>query len=282
MKIKRLILFALIFASFGRFSFAQTKRALIFAIGNYPEGSGWPVISSDRDDSLIQKALRDQKFEDIKVIQDKEATISGIKNSLNELISRSEPGDVVVIHFSSHGEQLEDLNGNKPDGLEESIVSYEAKLPPYGTEPTEEEVIKLREGYFRDDVFGAYVDRLRTKLGPKGDVMILMDLCYAGTGTRGIAKIRGGKPPLVSAKFNSQKRPATADNKPALPLPDERVMASYVVIGAARANEADNETFDDNRQGVGPLSYAVSKSIYQTGLRNDLPVSFCQYPGLHE
>jgi len=256
---KRFILFIIICTTAWQLAYGQTKRALIFAIGNYPEESGWTEISSLRDDSLIQKALQDQKFQDIKVVQDKDATISGIKNSLNDLISRSNPGDIIVIHFSSHGEQVEDLNGNKPDGLEESIVSYEAKQPPYGSEPTKEEILKLRDGYFTDDVFGKYVDKLRLKLGNKGDVIIFLDLCYAGTGTRGIAKVRGGKPPLVSPGFYLLKHETTDENKQVLPLPDESNMAPYVVIGASRANESDNETFDDTKHNIGPLSYAMSK-----------------------
>jgi len=259
MKTWWLLLLLLIFITPPFAAGAQTKRALIFAIGNYPEDSGWPAISSLRDDSIVVKALRDQQFSDIKVVQDGGATIAGIKNSLNELISRAEPGDVVVVHFSSHGEQVEDLDGNKPDGLEESIASYEAKQPPYGTEPTQEEILKLRKGYFLENTFGTYVDKLREKLGKNGDVVVFLDLCYAGTGTRGTAKVRGGKAPLVSRGFYSRKHTATGSNKQVIPLTDQSNMAPYVVIGAARANEPDNETFDDTRHGIGPLSYAISK-----------------------
>ena len=259
MKIRWLLLICVIFLLLPPAVSGQTKRALIFAIGNYPDDSGWPAISSARDDSLVQKALRDQQFRDIRIVQDRGATIAGIKNALNDLVNRSVPGDIVVIHFSSHGEQVEDLDGNKPDGLEESIVSYEAKQPAYGTEPTREELLKLRQGYFLDNVFGAYVDKLRTKLGKNGDVVVFLDLCYAGTGTRGTAKVRGGKAPLVSRGFYSRKHAITADNKQVLTLLDESNMASYVVIGAARANESDNETFDDTRHSIGPLSYAISK-----------------------
>ncbi|MBV8390732.1 MAG: caspase family protein, partial [Mucilaginibacter sp.] len=259
MKIKLLVFLTLALIALSRPAYSQTKRALIFAIGNYPEESGWSWIASARDDSLIQKALRNQKFGDIKVIQDKGATINGIKNALNDLISRSNPGDIVVIHFSSHGEQVEDLNGNKPDGLEESIVSYEAKQPPYGSELTKQEIFKLREGYFRDDVFGTYVDKLRARLGKEGDVIIFLDLCYAGTGTRGMARVRGGRPPLVSPDFYLHKHEITDENKPVLLLPNEINMAPYVVIGAARANESDNEILDDTKQNIGPLSYAIGK-----------------------
>ncbi len=259
MKIRWLLPFSILFPLLSTSLSGQTKRALIFAIGNYPDDSGWVAISSARDDSLVQKALRDQQFTDIRVVRDKGATIAGIKNALNDLVNRSAVGDVVVIHFSSHGEQVEDLDGNKPDGLEESIVSYEAKQPPYGTEPTREEVLKLRQGYFLDNVFGTYVDKLRAKLGKNGDVAIFLDLCYAGTGTRGTARVRGGKAPLVSRGFYSRKHAITADNKQVLTLLNESNMASYVVIGAARANESDNETYDDTRHSIGPLSYAITK-----------------------
>jgi hypothetical protein len=259
MRFKKLLSLLLFVLGLLSCAFGQTKRALIFAIGKYPDDSGWTEISSSRDDSLIKRALAEQKFSDIRNISDKEATIAGIKKALDELISRSQPGDIVVIHISSHGERIEDLGGNKPDGLEESIVSYEGKLPAYGSEPTAEEVSKLKQGYFRDDEFGRYVDKLRVKLGPKGDVMVLLDLCYAGTGTRGTAKIRGGRPPLVSPGFSNKQHNLTPDNKQDFLLPEESAMASYVVIGAAGANEADNEMKDDNGQPVGPLSFAVSK-----------------------
>src|SRR5665213_567146 len=259
MKTKLLIIFTIAFSAFATLSHGQTKRALIFAIGNYPEDSEWPPIASSWDDSLIRKALRNQKFTDVVTVRDKAATVNGIKNSLNDLITRSKPGDIVVIHFSSHGEQVEDLTGNKPDGVEESIVGFDAKQPPYGTEPTKEELLKLRKGYFLDNAFGVYVDKLRAKLGKRGDVVVFMDLCYAGTGTRGVAKTRGGRPPLVSAGFYAKKHEAAAGNEQVLQLGSESDMASYVVIGAARANESDNETFDDNQHSVGPLSYAISK-----------------------
>src|SRR6185437_3454473 len=204
------------FSAFVTLSYSQTKRALIFAIGNYPEDSQWPPIASSWDDSLVRRALRDQKFTEITTVSDKAATVNGIKNSLNDLITRSKPGDIVVIHFSSHGEQVEDLTGNKPDGLEESIVAFDAKQPPYGAEPTKEEMLKLRKGYFLDNAFGVYVDKLREKLGKKGDVIVFMDLCYAGTGTRGIAKTRGGRPPLVSQGFYSKQHGVEDANEPVL------------------------------------------------------------------
>lgn len=260
MNFKPLSLLTVFFFAMFTIANAQTKRALIFAIGNYPEDSGWQQISSVRDVSFIQKALEGQQFQDIKVVQDAGATVKGIISSLNDLIERSKPGDVVVIHFSSHGEQIEDDRGRKINGLEECIVAFDAKLASGDTPPTKEEFDKLKAGYFREDVFGSYINKLRNKLGKNGDVLIFMDLCHASTGTRGSAKVRGGKPALVSASFGKARSGAASDyDVDAGVKNDDNVMASYTVIGAARAEELDYETMDDTQQGIGSLSYAISK-----------------------
>lgn len=70
-------------------SFAQTKHALIFAIGNYPDGSGWHQISSNNDTLLLKKALTAQNFRDIKVVHDKDATVKGISKAIEQLVEKS-------------------------------------------------------------------------------------------------------------------------------------------------------------------------------------------------
>ena len=152
--------------------FAQTKRALIFAIGDYPKESGWRQISSKNDIQLIKNALNSQNFADVKVVQDQAATVKGINAALEELINKSNSGDVVVIHFSSHGEQVEDLKRHKADGMEECIVAYDAKLPDPKVPYTKAYFESLLTGYYREDLFGTYVQRLREKLGRKGDLVV--------------------------------------------------------------------------------------------------------------
>jgi hypothetical protein len=173
-----LVVLLLLLCTFG---IAQTtKRALIFAIGNYPKDSGWAKISSDADISFVQKALESQNFKDadITVVKDEDATVDGIKAALDRLIATSHKGDIVVINFSSHGEQIEDETGRKINGLEDCIVAYNAKLMDPDAHISHEQFETLKTGYLREDVFGAYVNRLRNKLGPKGDLIIFMDLCH--------------------------------------------------------------------------------------------------------
>ena len=244
-------------------TFAQSKHALIFAIGNYPSRGGWPAISSLRDVSYIETALKKQGFDDLKIITDSQATVRGISNSLEDLIQRVKTGDVVVIHFSSHGEQVQDDNGDETDGLDECIVTYNATLPARGKTLSNEEYNKFQVNYYRDDLLGSYIDKLRAKLGKDGDVVVFMDLCHSGTGTRGLAKVRGDKPPLVSEDFDPTKY-ASVDTSgefagKSIARGDENNLATFVVYSAAEPSELDYETEDDQHEGVGSLTYAISK-----------------------
>ena len=125
------ILFTALFSLFAELSSAQTKHALIVAIGNYPDpiNNGWPVINSINDISLIKNALvTSQQFaeKNIQVLADSQATKKGIVAALDNLVANANSGDIVVIHFSSHGEQIEDDNDDEIDRLDEVIVPYGA------------------------------------------------------------------------------------------------------------------------------------------------------------
>src|SRR4051812_20325248 len=105
---------------------AVTKHALIFAIGNYPlKTNGWQPLSSLKDAEMLKKKLQDQHFEDIKIVQDGEATVQGIGNAFDQLINNVNAGDVVIVHFSCHGRQLA-TTSNKVGGYDQCIVTYNA------------------------------------------------------------------------------------------------------------------------------------------------------------
>lgn len=232
------------------------KRALIIAIGNYPEASGWSVISSNRDVPYMERVFLRQGFlrEHITVLLDSMATHSSIEQAIISIKDSSKPGDIVAIHISAHGEQIEDDNGDEVDGLDESIVTWGALSPRVSTD-----FRKDQAAYFRDDRFGELVDQLRGKLGSQGDVVVFMDACHSGTGTRGVMKIRGGQPPFTSGK--PLKKTAARDaqgvfREKAAPAGG---MSTYIVFSAARAEELAAETLNENNEGMGSLTYALSK-----------------------
>ncbi len=262
---KKYFLAAFFLVMFSLFSHAQTKRALIIAIGNYPdpEKNGWRQINSLHDVDLIRNALLKQGFPaaNIAVITDEQATKAGIIRALDSLIQVSKPGDAVVIHVSSHGEQIEDDNVNEEvDGLDECIVPYGAVYSP------DRSVFnKLSEGYLRDDTFGEKITLLRNKLGKNGDVLVDLDACHSGSGTRGaVTPALGNNSPMVSNNFD-QKKIGLKDTAGVFMESNNTKLskdaATYVVISGAQAQELNYECFDDSNNLVGSLSYAFSKAI---------------------
>lgn len=245
---------------------AQTKHALIVAIGNYPkpEENLWPVINSINDVPLIKNVLiKNQNFNEknVQVVTDEKADKKGIIKTLENLIVNVNRGDIVVIHFSCHGQQIQDDGDDEIDGLDEAIV-------PYGAVFTRDEtkIKELSNGYLRDDLFGDLITQLRNKLGKQGDVLVTLDACHSGSGTRGVstAKVRGGNMPMVSSNFKPGNYSGT-DN--AGVFKESKVTklntdaATFELISGARAKELNSECNDDNDNPVGSLSYAISKAL---------------------
>ncbi len=233
---------------------AQTKHALVVGIGDYKY---WPDISSSNDVPFIKTTLLKQDFreDNMLILTDSGATKAGIETAFKKLITRVKKGDIVVIHFSSHGEQVEDDNKEETDGLDEAIVSYDA-MYPINRENFSTDQVK----YFRDDQFGDYIDELRSKLGEQGDVIVFIDACHSGSGTRGSRKVRGGAAPLVSKNYKSSGKAITGKGdvfREDKVLSEEK-LATYVVISAARAGELNTEA-DNDGTDMGSLSLAIGK-----------------------
>jgi metacaspase-1 len=244
---------------------AQVKHALLIGIGDYDTRiTNWAKLNSVKDIEVIRATLLRQNFEPGKItsIIDKDATKTNIVAAIKQLINsiKQSSGDVVYIHVSSHGAQLEDDNEDEIDGLDEAIVTINAKWTD-----DKNEFSKIAGEYLRDDEFGQLVEQLRTKLGKDGDVVVCMDLCHSGTATRGELVARGNKPALVSGKLKMTKK-AGEDLKEfrennLASRGDNTGLATYVVISAARAEEAAYETLNDENKKMGALSYAFSKSL---------------------
>lgn len=246
---------------FTNIVFSQEKKAFIVAIGDYAplDGKGWKKISSVNDTTYILPALRKQGFDkkNTTVLINQQASIEGLRNGLENFTNTLKENDVVVIHISAHGAQIEDDNEDELDGLDESIVTYNAIRPGKSENFADDQL-----QYMRDDEFGIYIEKMRQILGSKGDLVVFMDNCHSGSATRNVGEIvRGGEPALTSKKNNAntavkdlavfkEKSKTTAN------------LASYVIISAARAEELNTEIKVAN-QGVGSLSYAISKTFEQ-------------------
>ncbi|MDB9883284.1 caspase family protein, partial [Bacteroidia bacterium] len=238
---------------------------LIVAIGNYDESTGWTSISSLNDVALIENSLRKQGFDNFSILRDSEATKVGIVSAFDEYINLAQKGDIYVIHFSSHGQQIMDNNGDELDGYDEAIVAYGA--PAYYSDGYDGEL------HLRDEELGDKLDQLRTKVGKTGDILVIVDACHSGTATRGKAA-RGGKKALAPPGYSPAKRGNSKEIGVFEPQSNnsrglDSEMAPMVIISAARADELNYEY-----NGYGSLSLAVARSLENLSPKNSYRTIF--------
>lgn len=235
------------------------RIALLIGISDYPVKSGWTSIGAGHDVVLLQDALNKQGFkaENILVCKDQRTDIQGLRKAFKQLYEKTNRGSIVYLHFSAHGQQITDDNGDEPDGYDEAIVSLNAPASP--------ERGKRYDLHLRDDEIGRWVDSIRLKAGPEGDVLVVLDACYSGTGTRsglttGLApgqKVRGNGKPFGPPADNRNMSLNEARNEDMdLPAAAVAQKAGYTVFSAARHDEKNYEY-----GGLGSLSQSIVNAL---------------------
>ena len=173
----------------GRCAHAQSgnRIAFLIGIGDYPAEGGWRPINAISDIPVISDALYSRGFQQDQmiVLRNGEATREGILTAWNAyLLPRVRRGDVVFFQFSGHGQQVADDNGDEVDGYDEAIVPYDSPMRYRAG-------VYQGENLIRDDELNRLFTDLRRRLGPGGNLMVVLDACHSGTGTRGMAPVRG-------------------------------------------------------------------------------------------
>ena len=250
-----------IISFFCVFAYGGDKRALIVAIGSYPANSGWNKLSSANDARLMRTILLQKGFEDknITILLDERATKANILKSLENMITQSNKNDVVVFHFSGHGQQITDKNGDELDGYDEALIPYDARK-------TESAQYK-GDKHLTDDELNGVLYRMREKVGAKGDVIFILDACHSGTATRGTeddAIYRGTDIPFGNAKLASQQHceePEKFDEQKSQSTRGNTELSPFVIISASGQQELNMEVKDRNNTGYGSLTFAIGEVL---------------------
>ena len=252
---------AFIFISICNFpikSFGKDKVALIVAVGNYPSGSGWETLSSSNDVPVLKNALIKQGFEEknIAVVQDAQATRLGILKAIQDhLINKVKRGDIAVFHFSGHGQQVWDNNGDETDYYDEALV-------PYNSSKYYKAGIYEGENLIRDDELGDMLREVRRKLDKKGHLLTLIDACHSGSATRGFSKARGTHVRMASQAYVTAHPGKKRDENFLLDeAPDIEGLAPMVAFFSSGPHQLSYEHVAENGQGYGILSYTFSKTF---------------------
>lgn len=235
------------------------RYALLVGISNYSlfdqKSCGrWTDIHGVNDVMLIQDDLTKHHFNVTKLL-DADATYQNITCELGKLSRQTGPGDIVYIHFSTHGQPYEDLDGDEEDGWDEAIVPFDA-LKEF------QRGIYEGECHLTDDKLSTYVRDIRKTVGTGGMVYVVVDACHAGnSGERGMEEgsvvVRG-----TSLGFSGNDAifcPMT-NRKTHFQLDAGSQMSDVTFIEACRSDQRNVEIKVDE-VFYGPLSYYIHKVI---------------------
>ena len=176
---------------------AQTKRALVIGLGEQQD-KAWNKINGDKDVPLVKGMLKSAGFKSVTTLVNRQATKTGIIGAFKKMTASCKQGDVVYIHYSGHGQQMTDVHNDEKDGLDECWIPYDAYRKACKTYHGEK--------HLTDDELNVYLNAIRDKIGAKGKLLVVIDACHSGDGTRGDEDevVRGVEYTLVVDSLNAR------------------------------------------------------------------------------
>ena len=145
------------------------RRGLLVGINHYPPQ--YPSLKGCVNDVLMMSEILQNNFGfsplDIRLLTDDRATKKNILDRLAWLVKDAKPGDVLVFHYSGHGAQIPDRDGDESelDHSDECICPYD---------------FNFDNGAILDDDLRNIIEGL-----PVGvNLSVILDCCHSGTGTR--------------------------------------------------------------------------------------------------
>ena len=238
---------------------AQTKRALVIGLGEQQD-KAWNKINGDKDVTLVQGMLKSAGFRSVTTLVNRQATKDGIVGAFKRMAASCKQGDVVYVHYSGHGQQMTDVHNDEKDGLDECWIPYDAFR----------KVSKTYHGekHLTDDELNVYLNAIRTKIGARGKLLVVIDACHSGDGTRGDdgeEVVRGVGDTLVVDSQNVRGLYETFEmiksffvgdngkekciNNKAKPLAER-----WITISACKSDQVNIEM---KKPAVGKLTYAL-------------------------
>jgi hypothetical protein len=147
------------------------KKALLVGINRYPDPRN-ELKGCVNDVRQMAETLKSRYGfpgdGNMRILTDARATTKGILDGLAWLTAGASPGDSLIFHYSGHGSQVPDRNGDETtDRLDEILCPYDLDWDHPLTD---------------DDLAAACADV------PQGALLtVILDCCHSGTGLRDFA-----------------------------------------------------------------------------------------------
>ena len=254
----RIITYLLLLLSLPVPLHAQTKRALVIGLGEQQD-KAWNKINGDKDVPLVQGMLKNAGFKSVTTLVNRQATKTGIIGAFKKMTASCKQGDVVYVHYSGHGQQMTDVHNDEKDGLDECWIPYDAYR----------KVSKTYHGekHLTDDELNVYLNVIRNKIGARGKLLVVIDACHSGDGTRGDDDevVRGVEDTLEVDSLNARglyevfemvRSLVMGDNSRQKIINDKAkpLAERWITISACRSNQVNSEM---KKPAVGKLTYAL-------------------------
>ena len=215
------------------------RRALLIGINAYQT---LPHLEGSINDVQLMRHVLITRFgfseQHITVLTDEAATRAGMLNALERFVQDAGPADILYLHYSGHGSQVQDLNGDeKDDGKDETLVPADGRMDNV-PDITDDEI---------DEILG----RLQTP-----NLFVVLDSCHSGTATRGVKVLTRAVPEDKRVALYSKLGAAAGSRGKIVPTLPSR----YVVMtGAAADQEALDGPVDGRYHGF--FTYSLSRSL---------------------
>jgi hypothetical protein len=239
--ISLVLLLALGFAAAPPADAQVARRALLIGINEFASETIIDLRGAINDIETMRKLLTTRygfPEDGVKLLTDARATRKGILAALETLVKEAGAKDVIYIHFSGHGSQVKDLNGDegKDDGMDETILPHDARTEGIAD--------------ITDDELSGYLSGLQSK-----SVIVTLDSCHSGTGTRGGSAVRA-RFVEPDARLNLYETTVNRTSaRSVVPIEEQHVL----MTGAAAHQAALDGPVDGKVYGF--FSYSLSKSL---------------------
>jgi metacaspase-1 len=194
---------------------------------------------------------------EIRVLTDSRATKDNILTRLEKIVKTAVNGDYLIFHFSGHGSQIRDREGDElSDHMDELICPYD---------------MNWDDGYITDDMFREVLQKLK-----KGVRMeILLDSCHSGTATRDIRSIGTcGQSSADLLKYRYLKPPVDIEcrhlgDEETLKSPksfrtDTEITLNHVLWAGCKDSQTSADAEIDGQYN-GAFSYYFCKHVRENG-----------------
>lgn len=239
---------------------AVTKRALLVGVGQYKSSDWGKPLHSLNDVALLKGVLIENGFkkENIVTVTKENASKEGIVNALIKFTKECHNDDIVLIHFSGHGQRIVDIYGYR---AHRDSCFIEAFIP-YNAEKYYSKSLTAKN-HLTDYEIRQHINIIRKKLGPKGFLLMSTDACHSGGMSRNADAIAGDDdeyPDSVMVRGDgnvfgiTKLKPAKFKTYP----PTPKNYSPFVELSACRSYEKNHEYLDRTRNRVyGSLSYMM-------------------------